>query len=323
MHQQHIKRFVCLLFSHSGWRLTSTHSYVASVIMHVVYGKETPTTLDDPYLVRLQKMVPRIQGAMSPGAYLCDKYPILQYIPGYGRELKEWAQEEYEIIYGQFKLVKNQVVRTLPLLSYQFCHDLQQDSNVAPQSVLKDLLVHSDENKLTDPEIAYLTGSLVGAGSDTVSKYIEPHQRSLTCGILDCCRDFNGVNGCCTFPTRTSSRTRGAGCCGWQRDPYAGQPHCRSKPTDLVSQLPLSRTGRGLFKFKPSSWKLFAGGLSTQQVSQGDTFKVVWLIDVPGFPHRASKDVIWVRRTRSQTKFEFIIITERRVHPCWRHRPRK
>lgn len=30
--------------------------------------------------------------------------------------------------------------------------------------------MHSDENKMTDPEIAYLTGSLVGAGSDTVSK---------------------------------------------------------------------------------------------------------------------------------------------------------
>ncbi|KIK33988.1 hypothetical protein CY34DRAFT_813222 [Suillus luteus UH-Slu-Lm8-n1] len=134
MHQQHIKR------------------YVASVIMHVVYGKETPTTLEDPYLVRLQKMVPRIQGAMAPGAYLCDRYPILQYIPFYGRELKQWAQEEYAIINGQFTLVKKQV-----------------DANVAPQSVTKDLLMHSDENKMTDPEIAYLTGSLVGAGSDTTA----------------------------------------------------------------------------------------------------------------------------------------------------------
>lgn len=105
--------------------MTFAHSYVASVIMHVVYGKETPTTLEDPYLVRLQKMVPRIQGAMAPGAYLCDRYPILQYIPFYGRELKQWAQEEYAIINGQFTLVKKQVVRTLLLLLYQNFHDLQ------------------------------------------------------------------------------------------------------------------------------------------------------------------------------------------------------
>ncbi|KAG2134588.1 cytochrome P450 [Suillus bovinus] len=115
-------------------------------------GKTTYTSLDDPYLLRLQRMVPRIQGAMAPGAYLCDEYPILKYIPGYGRELKQWGQEEYDMLFGQFKWVKSQV-----------------ESNIAPQSVTKDFLDHSDENKLYEPEIAYLSGSLVGAGSDTTA----------------------------------------------------------------------------------------------------------------------------------------------------------
>ncbi|KAG1775087.1 cytochrome P450 [Suillus placidus] len=134
LHQRHIKRFV------------------ASVIMHVVYGKTTPTLLDDPYLLRLQKMVPRIQSAMAPGAYLVDKYPILKYVPGYGRDLKQWGQEEYDMLFSQFKWVKSQV-----------------ESNIAPHSVAKDLLLHSDDNKLSEAEIAYLTGSLVGAGSDTTA----------------------------------------------------------------------------------------------------------------------------------------------------------
>ncbi|KAG2142717.1 cytochrome P450 [Suillus cothurnatus] len=134
LHQQHIKR------------------YVASVIMHVVYGKTTHTSLDDPYLLRLQKMVPRIQSAMAPGAYLVDKYPILKYVPGYGRDLKRWGQEEYDMLSSQFQWVKSQV-----------------ESNIAPPSVTKDLLLHSAENNLSEAEITYITGSLVGAGSDTTA----------------------------------------------------------------------------------------------------------------------------------------------------------
>jgi hypothetical protein len=138
--------------------------------MHVVYGKTTHTSLDDPYLLRLQKMVPRIQSAMAPGAYLVDKYPILKYVPGYGRDLKRWGQEEYDMLSSQFQWVKSQVVRTLLLLLHQFRHDLSQESNIAPPSVTKDLLLHSAENNLSEAEITYITGSLVGAGSDTVRK---------------------------------------------------------------------------------------------------------------------------------------------------------
>lgn len=93
----------------------STHSFAASVILHVVYGTTTPTSLNDPFLLQLQKMIPRVQSAMMPGAYLVDKYPILKYIPGYGRNLRAWGQEEYKMLSGKLNWVKSQVVRTLPL----------------------------------------------------------------------------------------------------------------------------------------------------------------------------------------------------------------
>lgn len=134
LHQQHIKRFA------------------ASVILHIVYGKTTPTLLDDPYLLQLQKMIPRIQSAMMPGAYLVDKYPILKYIPGYGRNLKQWSQEEYDMLFGQLNRVKSQM-----------------DNHIAPHSVAKDLLQHAEENQLSETEVAYLSGSLIGAGSDTTA----------------------------------------------------------------------------------------------------------------------------------------------------------
>ncbi|KAG2354051.1 cytochrome P450 [Suillus spraguei] len=124
LHQQHIKRFA------------------ASVVLHVVYGKTTPTSLDDPYLLQLQKMIPRVQGAMVPGAYLVDKCPILKY----------WSQEEYDMLFGQLNWVKGQM-----------------DNHIAPHSVTKDLLLHMGQNQLSEIEVAYLSGSLIGAGSDTTA----------------------------------------------------------------------------------------------------------------------------------------------------------
>ncbi|KAG2134587.1 cytochrome P450 [Suillus bovinus] len=134
MHQQHIKRFA------------------TSVILRVVYGRTTPTSLNDPYLLQLQKMITRVQGAMVPGAYLVDKYIILKYIPGYGRTLKEWGREEYDMLLNQLNQVKSQM-----------------DNHVAPHSVAKDFLLHMEQNQLSETEIAYLSGALVGAGSDTTS----------------------------------------------------------------------------------------------------------------------------------------------------------
>ncbi|KAG1835390.1 cytochrome P450 [Suillus subalutaceus] len=134
LHQQHIKRFA------------------TSVMLHIVYGKTTPTLLNDPYLLQLQKMIPRVQSTMVPGAYLVDKYPILKYVPGYGRNLKEWSEEEYNMLFGQLNRVKSQM-----------------DKHIAPHSVVKDLLLHAEENQLSETEIAYLSGSLVGAGSDTTA----------------------------------------------------------------------------------------------------------------------------------------------------------
>ena len=43
-------------------------------------------------------MVPIVQGAFLPGAYKVDRFPILRYMPWYGRQLKTWGEEEYQIM---------------------------------------------------------------------------------------------------------------------------------------------------------------------------------------------------------------------------------
>ncbi|KAF8841369.1 cytochrome P450 [Paxillus ammoniavirescens] len=130
-HQGHIKRFS------------------ATVTLRVIYGKTTPTYVDDPYILHLQRMVPIVQGALMPGAYKVDKYPFLKYVPGYTRGLDKWADLEHE----------------------QFTNNVRQtkiglENHTGPHSVAGGLL-SKPEMGMSENEIAYFCGSLVGASFDT------------------------------------------------------------------------------------------------------------------------------------------------------------
>ena len=86
-------------------------SFSASVTLRVIYGKTTPTSLtEDPYLLHLKRMVPIVQGALMPGAYKVDHFPILRYVPWYGRQLKKWGEEEYQMLMWYMSRYKSQVV---------------------------------------------------------------------------------------------------------------------------------------------------------------------------------------------------------------------
>ena len=79
--------------------------------LRVVYGKTAPVSLtQDPYLLHLKRMVPIVQGALLPGAYKVDYFPILQYVPWYGRQLKKWGEEEYQMLMGYMSQYKSQMV---------------------------------------------------------------------------------------------------------------------------------------------------------------------------------------------------------------------
>ncbi|KIJ60559.1 hypothetical protein HYDPIDRAFT_170175 [Hydnomerulius pinastri MD-312] len=100
---------------------------------------------------RHQRMIPVVQGALLPGAYKVDQFPFLQYVPGYGRQLKQWGDEEYDMLMGYMNQYKSQM-----------------SSDSGPQSVAKDIVSRTvTEGHLTEPETAYFLGSLVGAAFDT------------------------------------------------------------------------------------------------------------------------------------------------------------
>ena len=86
-------------------------SYAATVILRVAYGKTSPTSSDDLDVVRLRRVLVNFQTALRPGAYLVDRIPWLKYVPGYGRQLKEFHRYELALFRDQLNRVRDDMVR--------------------------------------------------------------------------------------------------------------------------------------------------------------------------------------------------------------------
>jgi cytochrome P450 len=117
-----------------------------------MYGKSTPTATNAPEIIVVHKMLKRFQMLMRPGAFLIERFPILKYVPGYTTELEEWRREESQVFHDQL----NRVSRELT-------------TGEAGPSFARYLLENQSSHKLSDEEMAYLAGSLFGAGSDTTA----------------------------------------------------------------------------------------------------------------------------------------------------------
>lgn len=59
-------------------------------------------------------MVPIVQGALLPGTYMVDHFPILRHVPWYGRQLKKWGEEEYQMLMGCVSQYKSEMVSETP-----------------------------------------------------------------------------------------------------------------------------------------------------------------------------------------------------------------
>ncbi|KAG2124871.1 cytochrome P450 [Suillus clintonianus] len=126
--------------------------YSASVILRVTYGKSTPTAYTDPEIVRIYKVLKHFELVMRPGAYLVDRVPLLRYLPGYGKQLNEWHNEELSLYRHQLGRVEREI-----------------EQNKAGPSFTKTLLENTEDHQLATDEMAYLAGTLFGAGSDTTA----------------------------------------------------------------------------------------------------------------------------------------------------------
>lgn len=129
--------------------------YSASVVMALAYGRD-PKSYDDPDIAAVNRCLTRLGNNLRPGLWRVDVYPILRYVPGYLTELKEGHAEELALFKSQLGEVRKSMER----------------GEEVPQSFGKYLLERQVELELSDDEVAYLAGSMFGAGSDTTASAI-------------------------------------------------------------------------------------------------------------------------------------------------------
>ncbi|KIK94478.1 hypothetical protein PAXRUDRAFT_827945 [Paxillus rubicundulus Ve08.2h10] len=126
--------------------------FTASVILRVTYGKSTPTSNDDPEIVRLEEDLRHLRAVSRPGTFLVDRIPLLQYVPGYGRVLREYHEFELSLFRDQLGRVADDMSR-----------------NEAGPSFGRTLLENIHKHRLSGDEMAYLCGSLFSAGADSTA----------------------------------------------------------------------------------------------------------------------------------------------------------
>lgn len=81
-----------------------------------MYGKSYTASNDDSTAIRIRKISKNVQSVAQSGAFLVERIPILKYVPGYGRVLKEYREFERTIFGEQLAHVKDEMVRSRVLL---------------------------------------------------------------------------------------------------------------------------------------------------------------------------------------------------------------
>ncbi|KZO97176.1 cytochrome P450 [Calocera viscosa TUFC12733] len=121
------------------------HTYAGSVINSMTFAKRNKTHYSDPSLVQALAWNRELVVAVTPGGYKCEAWPILRYVPGY--------------------LSKPRAAFQRQLQDYL---DKMTEGH-APPSFVKYMTERQQEYGLTQEELAWLSGGLYHAGSDTTA----------------------------------------------------------------------------------------------------------------------------------------------------------
>ncbi|EXJ76278.1 uncharacterized protein A1O5_00786 [Cladophialophora psammophila CBS 110553] len=140
--------------------------YAASLIMTITYGRRV-ANWNDPHIERIFTVLKHFVAMATPGAWLVDAFPSLQYLPSWmvqnwwkiGREWFAYDSKVYLDLYRN--LIK------------------QVEEGTAPDCFVKDFyLSNPSKNGIDELMAAYAAGSLVEAGSESTSSVINAWLRA-------------------------------------------------------------------------------------------------------------------------------------------------
>ncbi|KAG2067027.1 cytochrome P450 [Suillus decipiens] len=128
-------------------------TYAAATIMKITYGKTTPTSATDPEIKEIRQLLWRFSTILRHGNYLVDSIPWLKYLPWYAPELRDDFQRTKRLYTDQLNRVR---------------HQIQSNEDIGP-SFSKHMLENEHLYGLTENEMAYLSGSFFGAGTESTA----------------------------------------------------------------------------------------------------------------------------------------------------------
>ncbi|KAF8472466.1 cytochrome P450 [Kalaharituber pfeilii] len=143
--------------------------YAASVMFCVAYGRRVDE-LNDPLVTKIYERMGYMATLNVPGAFWAESYPILKLVPDclapWKREVKRRGEESTKLLSTLATAVRDQMRKT-----------------IAPPSFTKTLWEKhiAEPGSMTEREIAYATGSLFGAGSDTTAATLMSFILAMTC----------------------------------------------------------------------------------------------------------------------------------------------
>ncbi|KAJ7048580.1 cytochrome P450 [Mycena amicta] len=156
--QQNAQSHILDLIRDPDNHMMHAQGYATSVILSLTYGKTTRTKSDDPIVEEISAAQSRLGAALVPGTYMVDAWPFLQYVPGYLSELRQQHRMELQLFTSQLNVVRDEMAAG-------------RDAGVWP-CFARTILEKRAEYGLSYEEIAYLAGSMFGAGSGTSASAI-------------------------------------------------------------------------------------------------------------------------------------------------------
>lgn len=140
--------------------------YAGGLIFRIGYGK-TIVTGEEAHVRKALHVVHSVERIASPGSYLVDTIPILQYLPEWMAPFKKEGRQLHEAELKFFRTLINDV-------------RAEREANVMAPSFTNTWLEEQDAYGLTEDEAAYVIGTLFEAGSGTTASAMMSFMLTMT-----------------------------------------------------------------------------------------------------------------------------------------------
>lgn len=140
--------------------------YSGGLVFRIVYGK-TVVTGEEAHVRKALHVVHSVERIASPGAYLVDTIPILQYLPEWMAPFKKEGRQLHEAELKFFRTLINDV-------------RAEREAKVAVPSFANTWLEEQDAYGLTDDEATYVIGTLFEAGTGTTGSAMMSFMLTMT-----------------------------------------------------------------------------------------------------------------------------------------------